>query len=300
MFVCPFCHRANGSPSYTTESRRAYRRHLLHAGRDVERRRIDGQWVDTLVILSAEQIELRKQQKRRSQRHSRAMHQDEQARRQRLSSVEQPAPVIAACSSMSVAVRQASAVAPDASVHDLSSPGLATENLLDLSFGQEFELSPALDGQPWVLDLLREDAALATPVRHRSPEPLLHAYLSMEPSVHYGPSELPIINTPLSEQPSEPTYTLEPLTIFDDVQVNEHHLPPDAAIPRPPTPTSSNGPCTPAPIVPHQPLERPGYVRPSHVRPRHVRPWHVRPLHLNNEKNEVVDIKAEGITMHVT
>jgi hypothetical protein len=29
-------------------------------------------------------------------------------------------------------------------------------------------------------------------------------------------------------------------------------------------------------------------------------PRHVRPRHLNNEKNEALDIKAEGITMHVT
>jgi hypothetical protein len=45
---------------------------------------------------------------------------------------------------------------------------------------------------------------------------------------------------------------------------------------------------------------RPSHVRPRYMRLRYVRPWHVRPRHLNNEKNEVVDIKAEGITMHVT
>jgi hypothetical protein len=50
---------------------------------------------------------------------------------------------------------------------------------------------------------------------------------------------------------------------------------------------------------------RPQHVRPQacaprHVRPRYMRPRYVRPRHLNNEKNEVKDIKAEGITVHVT
>jgi hypothetical protein len=62
------------------------------------------------------------------------------------------------------------------------------------------------------------------------------------------------------------------------------------------------GMCAPRHVRPSH--VRPGIcapgMRPRYVRPSHVRSRHVRPRHLNNEKNEVVDIKAEGITTHVT
>ena len=72
MFVCPKCPpRADGQPGYTTESRRAFRRHLLHAGLDFVRRSFGGSYRDVFETLSPDRLLELRQKKRQAQRHSR-------------------------------------------------------------------------------------------------------------------------------------------------------------------------------------------------------------------------------------
>lgn len=81
MFLCPSCREEDGSTAYETESRRAFQRHILHAGKDLVRRRETGNWVDEIQDLTSHVVTERLEKKRRAQSQTRARHMAEQKKR---------------------------------------------------------------------------------------------------------------------------------------------------------------------------------------------------------------------------